>query len=67
MEVVNPENNRIYFVVDGDTHRRAMDALRRQSDLEAIACGLAQMEAGEGTPLDLARRQVREKLASRNP
>ena len=47
LEVVNPNDNCVYFVVDGDTHRKAMDALRRQRDRDAIANGIAQMEAGE--------------------
>ena len=62
LEVVNPNNNRVYFIVDGDTHRRAMDALRRQADREAIAEGIAQMEAGDGKPLDAAFDDLRGKL-----
>ena len=65
LEVVSPNDNRVYFVVDGDTHRRAMEALRRQREREAIANGLAQMEAGEGVSLEEARRQTRERLLSR--
>ena len=65
LEVVNPNDNRVYFLVDGDTHRQAMDALRRQRERDAIANGIAQMEAGEGVPLDEARKQTRERLLSR--
>lgn len=65
LKVVNPNDNREYFVVDGDTHRQAMDALRRQCDRDAIANGIAQMEAGEGIPLEEARKQARERLLSR--
>jgi hypothetical protein len=65
LEVVNPNDNRVYFVVDGDTHRLAMDALRRQHEREAIARGIAQMEAGEGISLKEARSQTRERLLSR--
>jgi hypothetical protein len=65
LEVVNPNDNRVYFLVDGDTHRQAMDALRRQRDRDAIANGIAQMEAGEDTPLEEARKQTRERLLSR--
>ena len=65
LEVVNPNDNRIYFVVDGDTHRQAMDALRRQREREAIANGIAQMEAGEGISLEEARNQTRARLISR--
>lgn len=65
LEVVNPNDNRVYFVVDGDTHRQAMDALRRQREREAIANGIAQMEAGEGVSLEEARNQTRGRLLSR--
>ena len=66
MEVVHPATNAVYFVVDGDTHRQAMDALRRQEDHDAIAEGIAQMEAGGGMPIEEARRLSRERLLSRN-
>lgn len=65
VEVVNPNNNRTYVIVDGDMHRQAMNALRRQrqqEDRDAIAEGIAQMEAGEGIPLDEAFEEIRAKL-----
>ena len=62
LEVVNPNDNRTYFVVDGETHRQAMEALRRQHDREAIAERIAQMEAGEGIPIEDAFEEVRERL-----
>jgi hypothetical protein len=65
LEVVDPSDNRVYFIVDGETHRRAMDALRRQRDRDAIAEGIAQMEAGEGIPLQEARQQTRQQLLAR--
>ncbi|WP_166822024.1 hypothetical protein [Thalassoroseus pseudoceratinae] len=65
LEVVNPENNRIYVVVDGDTHRQAMDALRRQQDRDAIAQGITEMEAGEGVPLGQAFNEIRAELSLR--
>ena len=68
LEVVNPNDNRTYFVVDGETHRQAMQALRRQHDRAAIAEGIAQMEAGEGTPIEDAFEEIRGQLglADRN-
>ncbi len=67
LEVVNPNDNRTYVVVDGETHRQAMQALRRQQDREAIAEGIAQMEAGEGTPIEDAFEEILEldRLARR--
>jgi hypothetical protein len=62
LEVVDPETQRMYFVVDADTHRQAMEALRRQQDREAIAQGIAEMEAGQGKPLDQAFADMRARL-----
>lgn len=41
LEVVDPDTQRTYFLVDSETHRRAMDALRRLQDCNAIAQGIA--------------------------
>ncbi|MGE0609421.1 MAG: hypothetical protein AB7O62_20180 [Pirellulales bacterium] len=62
LEIIDPETQRTYFLVDGETHRRAMDALRRQHDRDAIAEGLQQMEAGQGQPLDKAFSDLRSRL-----
>lgn len=64
-EDVNPDTRRTSFVVDSDTHRRAMDALRSQEDRHAIAQGIAEMEAGEGIPVEEARRLTRQRLLAR--
>ena len=65
LEVVDPSTQRTYFVVDADIHRRAMDALRRQQDRDAIAQGIAEMEAGEGTALSEAFDDIRATLSLR--
>lgn len=65
LEVVDPETSRLYLIVDSDTHRQAMDALRRQQDRDAIALGIAEMEAGEGIPVEEARKLTRERLLAR--
>lgn len=62
LEVVDPETQRTYFLVDGETHRLAMEALRRQHDRDAIAEGLVQMEGGQGKPLDQAFLDMRSRL-----
>jgi predicted transcriptional regulator len=62
LEVVDPVTQRRYTIVDSDTHRRAMDALRRQQDRDAIAEGVAQMEAGQGKPLDEAFASLKSRL-----
>jgi hypothetical protein len=65
LEVVDPETSRLYFIVDGETHRQAMDALRRQQDRNAISQGIAEMEAGLGTPLEAAFNDIRANLGLR--
>ena len=63
LEFVDPDTQRTYFLVDSETHRRAMEALRRQQDRDAIAQGIAEMEAGQGKPLDQAFAEMRARLA----
>lgn len=65
LEVIDPETSRVYFIVDREIHREAMDALRRQRDRDAVAQGIAEMEAGQGIPLADARRLTRERLLTR--
>jgi hypothetical protein len=65
LEVVDPETERTYFLVDSDTHRQAMEALRRQQDRDAIAQGIAELEAGEGISIEDARKLTRERLLAR--
>ncbi len=62
LEVVDPLTQRTCFLVDGEIHRRAMDALRRQEEHDAIAEGIRQMEVGEGEPLDEAFADIRSRL-----
>lgn len=65
LEVVDPDTARTYFLVDSDTHRLAMEALRRQQDRDAIARGIAEMEAGEAIPVEDARQLARQRLLAR--
>lgn len=68
IEVRDEATQKVYILSDASLHRRAMEALRRQRQLEdrdAIAEGIAQMEAGQGMPLDEARQLSRERLLSR--
>ena len=67
LEVVDPDTQRTYFLIDSDTHRQAMEALRRQQDRDAIAQGIAEMEAALGIPIEEARALTRERLLARQP
>lgn len=62
LEVVDPVTNRVYRIIDEETHRRAMRALRAQQDRDAIAEGIAQMDAGAGKPAMQAFEELRERL-----
>ena len=65
MPIVDPTNQHVYFVVDGETHRQAMEALREREDLEAIRRGVDDMEAGRGIPIEEARTQTEAELRAR--
>jgi hypothetical protein len=62
LEVVDPTTNRTYVIVDGETHRQAMDALRRVQDVESVQRGAVQADAGHGIPIDETDRRLREEL-----
>ncbi|TWT84788.1 hypothetical protein CA13_62680 [Planctomycetes bacterium CA13] len=57
--------NRVFVVVDLDVHERAMQALREREDLAAIDEGIAQMEAGQGIPLDEAFQKIDDELVAK--
>ena len=65
VEALDPVTGRIYFVVDDQTHRRAMQALKQQEDLAAIQQGIADMEAGRTQPAAEAHRHGREQLIAK--
>jgi predicted transcriptional regulator len=65
VEAIDPETGRVYFVVAGPIHQRAMEALRRQDDRDAIARGIADMEAGQEIAVDEAHANLRQDLRSR--
>jgi predicted transcriptional regulator len=67
LEVVDPQTQRTYVVIDAAIHRQAMEALRRQQNRDAIAQGIAEMEAGEEIPVEQARHLARERLLAREP
>lgn len=62
LELVDPETQRRYVLVDSDIYHQAMEALRIQQDREAIATGLEQLEAGEGRTVDESFQSMRTRL-----
>jgi hypothetical protein len=65
LEVVDPVTSRVYFIVESETHRQAMAALRARQDRDAIAQGLAEMEAGQGVTVEEAFGSIRTRLGLR--
>ncbi len=66
VRVTDPTTQRVYVLVDDDTHRRAMDALRRQEDLKAVRAGIDDIEAGRVLPAAEAHARVREQLIAKH-
>ena len=62
LPVTKPNDTRVYFVVDGDLHERAMKALRHQQNVEAIRRGNEDIEAGEHVSVEEARRLTEEHI-----
>jgi hypothetical protein len=61
VDAIGPDGNKEYTVVDRELHRQAMAALRQQEGCAAIAEGIRQMEAGEGSPVEEAEARSRPK------
>lgn len=64
LRVVDPSTQRVYVLVDDETHGKAMEALRTREDYQAIQAGIEDMEAGRMQPPEEARRQGRDELRS---
>ena len=62
VQAIDPKTNKVYVVVDGDLHQRAMTALQQQQDWESIQRGIAQADAGESIPLEEADARIRKNL-----
>ena len=58
LAVVDPQDNRVYYIVDAKT----LAHLEQTSSHNAIAQGIADMEAGRGKPVAEADAHLREKL-----
>ena len=56
------DSARTYILVEESVHRRAMLALKKQQDLEAIRRGVAQLDASSGTPVADVRQQLAREL-----
>jgi predicted transcriptional regulator len=62
IRIEDEQTHQVYVVVDNDTHERAMQALRKQEDIDAIQAGIDAMEAGRTIPLAEADERIRQEL-----
>jgi predicted transcriptional regulator len=62
IRVEDDETQKVYVIIDDQTHKRAMEALRQQEDLAAIQAGIDDMEAGHVVPFEQADARIRNKL-----
>jgi len=56
------ETRAVYVLLDENTHRRAMRALREQEDWEAVQRGLADREVDHGQPMAEVDAEIREEF-----
>ena len=63
VRVVDPNTQQVYVLVDDETHGRAMQALRRQQDLDAIQAGIDDMEAGRSMTIEQSKQRTEEALS----
>ena len=62
IEVEDAQTQKLYFLTDADQHHRAIDALKKQENLDAIQCGIDDMEAGQVIPFKEVDQRIRNKL-----
>jgi len=62
IEVEDFQTQKVYFLTDAELHRRAMEALRRQEDHDAIQAGIDDMEAGRVMPYEEVSRRLHTHL-----
>jgi predicted transcriptional regulator len=62
IEVEDPLTRKLYFLTDAELHRRAMNALQKQEDHDAIQAGIDDMQAGRVAPYEEVSRRLRKQL-----
>ena len=62
LRLTDPSTDRVYVLIDDETHRRAMHALKLQEDWEAIQEGAAHADRGETMSVDEARAQLKRQV-----
>ena len=62
LRLEDEQTHAVYFVIDEETHRRAMRALQEQEDWQSVQRGLKEREQGLGQPLEEADAEIREEF-----
>ena len=62
IEVEDQQTRKVYVLTDAELHRRAMQALHKQEDRDAIRAGIEDMEAGRVVPYEEVSRNLRRRL-----
>ena len=65
LRVTDPTTQRVYVLVDDETHNRAMEALCRRDDRQVIQAGIEDMEADRMQLAGEAHQHGRDELFSR--
>lgn len=66
LPVIDLSSKNVYFLVDEQTHRKAMAALRQREDIAAIQTGIDDMEAGRISPVNESFDRIEKQLQSRD-
>lgn len=62
IEVEDQQTQKVYILTDAELHRRAMQALHKQEERDAIQAGIDDMEAGRVVPYEEVSRNLRTHL-----
>jgi predicted transcriptional regulator len=62
VEVEDDETRKVYVIIEGDLHQRAMQALDEHDARRAIRTGIDDLEAGRVVPLAEVDARLRKKL-----
>ena len=62
VKLQDDETSAVYVVVDEQSHRRAMQALKAQEDWESVQRGLTDRQLGNESPLAEADAEMRRQL-----
>lgn len=62
LEIEDDETRKIYVIIEGDLHVRAMQALEEHDARRAIRAGIEDLEAGRVVPFAEVDARLREKF-----